>query len=113
MKAIVVREFGSPDVMKLETVPETIPGPGQVTVRVHAVGVNPVDTYIRSGAYARKPTLPYIPGTDLGGVVESVGEGVTRVRPGNRVYGFAVNGACAELAVCDDWQLCPLPDGVS
>src|SRR5262245_25876813 len=113
MKAIVIAEFGSPNVMALKEVPAPTPGAGQALVRVHAVGVNPVDTYIRSGAYARKPTLPYIPGTDLGGVVESVGEGVTRVRPGDRVYGFAVNGACAELAVCDDWQLCPLPDRVS
>ena len=55
MRAIVVREFGSPDVMKLEDVPEPTPGPEQVTIRVHAVGVNPVDTYIRAGAYARKP----------------------------------------------------------
>ena len=73
MKAIVVREFGSPDVMKLEDVPEPVPGPGQVTIRVRAVGVNPVDTYIRAGAYARKPNLPYTPGTDVGGVVQAVG----------------------------------------
>ena len=59
MRAIVVREFGSPDVMKLENAPEPVPGPGQVTIRVHAAGVNPVDTYIRAGAYARKPNLPY------------------------------------------------------
>jgi NADPH2:quinone reductase len=75
--------------------------------------VNPVDTYIRSGVYARKPTLPYIPGTDIGGMVEAVGAGVTRVKPGDRVYGFAVTGACAELAVCDAWQLRLLPGNVS
>ena len=73
MKAIVVREFGSPDVMKLEDVPEPVPGPGQVTIRVRAAGVNPVDTYIRAGTYARKPNLPYTPGTDVGGVVQAVG----------------------------------------
>src|ERR1043165_8729960 len=65
MKAIVVREFGGPDVMKLEDVPVPSPGPGQLLVRVAAVGVNPVDAYIRSGTYARKPTLPYTPGTDI------------------------------------------------
>ena len=91
MKAIVVREFGSPDVMKLENVPEPAPGPGQVTIRVHAAGVNPVDTYIRAGAYARKPNLPYTPGTDVGGVVHAVGADVTRVRAGDRVYGHAVD----------------------
>ena len=73
MKAIVVKEFGAPDVMKLEDVPDPAPGPGQVLIRVHAVGVNPVETYIRAGTYARKPNLPYIPGSDVGGTVEKVG----------------------------------------
>lgn len=113
MRAIVVREFGPPDVMKLEEVPAPSPGAGQVLVRVGAIGVNPVDTYIRSGTYARKPSLPYTPGADLGGVVEAVGPGVSRVRPGNRIYAHAVNGACAELAVCDEWQVNPLPEHVS
>jgi NADPH:quinone reductase-like Zn-dependent oxidoreductase len=84
MRAVVVREFGPPDVMKLEDVPTPSPGPGQVLIRVRAVGVNPVDTYIRSGSYARKPPLPYTPGTDVGGTVEEVGADVTRVAPGDR-----------------------------
>ena len=67
MKAIVVREFGGPGVLKLEEVPDPSPARGQVLVRVKALGVNPVDTYIRSGTYARKPTLPYTPGTDFAG----------------------------------------------
>ena len=98
--------------MKLEDVPEPAPGPGQVTIRVHAVGVNPVDTYIRAGAYARKPNLPYTPGTDVGGVVEAVGADVTRVRAGDRVYGHAVIGGYAEVALCEEWQAHPLPAGV-
>src|SRR5262245_49436882 len=102
MKAIVIAEFGAPSVMVLRDVPDPVAGPGQAVVRVRAVGVNPVDTYIRSGAYARKPPLPYTPGTDIGGVVEAVGAGVTRLEPGDRVYGFAVNGGCAELAACDE-----------
>jgi NADPH2:quinone reductase len=109
MKAIVVREFGGPDVMKLEDIPAPTAGPGQVLVRVAAVGVNPVDTYIRAGAYARKPPLPYTPGTDIGGTVAAVGSGVTRVREGDRVYAHAVNGGCAELALCEEWQVRPLP----
>jgi NADPH2:quinone reductase len=113
MRAIVVREFGSPDVMNVESVPEPTPGPGQVTIRVHAVGVNPVDTYIRAGAYARKPNLPYTPGTDVGGVVHAVGADVTRVRAGDRVYGHAVIGGYAEVALCDAWQAYPLPQGAS
>jgi NADPH2:quinone reductase len=113
MKAIVVREFGPPGVMKLEEVPDPVAGSGQVVIRVRAAGVNPVDTYIRSGAYARKPNLPYTPGTDIGGVVESVGQGVSRVRPGDRVYAHAVNGGCAERALCEEWQVHPLPDRAS
>ena len=113
MKAIVVREFGSPDVMKLEDAPEPVPGPGQITIRVRAVGVNPVDTYIRAGTYARKPNLPYTPGTDVGGVVQGVGAAVTRVRAGDRVYAHAAIGGYAEVAVCEQWQACRLPERTS
>lgn len=113
MKAIVVRVFGSPEVMRLEDAAEPVPGPGQVTIRVHAAGVNPVDTYIRAGAYARKPNLPYTPGTDVGGVVHAIGPNVTRVKAGDRVYGHAVIGGCAEIALCEDWQAHLLPSNVS
>ena len=82
MKAIIVREFGPPDVMRLEEVPDPSPGPGQVRVRVMAAGVNPVDAYTRTGTYARKPALPYTPGLDYAGVIDQVGEGVTRTRAG-------------------------------
>jgi NADPH2:quinone reductase len=113
MKAIVVRAFGEPDVMKLEDVPDPSAAPGQIVVRVHAVGVNPVDAYIRSGTYARKPSLPYTPGTDIAGIVERVGTNVTRVAVGDRVYAHAAVGGCAERALCDDWQAHPLPERVS
>ena len=73
MKAIRVHEFGGPEVMKLEEVPDLTAGPGQVVVSVKAVGVNPVDSYIRTGAYAVKPPLPYTPGIDAAGTVEAVG----------------------------------------
>ena len=113
MKAIRVREFGAPDVMKLEDVAAPVPGPGQVTIRVHAVGVNPVDTYIRAGAYARKPSLPYTPGTDVGGVIHAIGPEVTRHRVGDRVYGHAVIGGYADIAMCEEWQAHTLPENVS
>lgn len=109
MKAIRVHEFGGPEVMKIEEVPDPSPGPSQVLVRVKAIGVNPVDNYIRTGTYARKPQLPYTPHTDIGGVVEAVGTSVTRVKKGDRVYAFAATAGGAELAVCEDWQVQPLP----
>lgn len=113
MKAIVVREFGPPEVMKIEEVQAPTAGSGQILIRVRAIGVNPVDTYIRSGVYARKPELPYTPHADIAGTVEAVGEGVTRATPGDRVYGFLANAGGAELAVLDEWQAHPLPDRIT
>ena len=78
--------------MKIEDVQEPAPGPGQLVVRVHAAGVNPVDTYIRSGFYASRPALPYTPGSDGGGVVEMVGKDVSRFKPGDRVHLFRAVG---------------------
>ena len=113
MKAIRVHEFGPPEVMHLEETPDPKAGPGEVVVRVHAAGVNPVDAYIRSGAYARKPALPYTPGTDAGGVVESVGTGV-EVRSGTRVYtSGSVSGVYAEKALCREVDVHDLPANVS
>ena len=114
MRAIRVKEFGGPEVLRLEEVRDPRPGPGQVLVRIKAAGVNPVDTYIRAGTYARKPQLPYIPGADGAGVVELVGEGVTRIKPGDRVYvGGGFGGTYAELAVFDEWSVWPLPAHLS
>ena len=114
MKAIRVHEFGGPEVLKLENVPDLKPGAGQVVVRIHAVGVNPVETYIRTGTYASKPNLPYTPGSDAGGVVLSVGEGVTRVKAGERVYiAGSLSGTYAEQALCNEGQVHRLPDNVS
>jgi NADPH2:quinone reductase len=113
VKAIRVREFGGPEVMQLEDVPDLHPGPRQVVVRVKAVGVNPTDTYTRSGT-SRKPPLPYTPGIDAAGVVESVGEGVHGVGVGARVYlSGTVSGAYAEQALCEEYQVHPLPEKVS
>lgn len=114
MKAIRVHEYGPPEVMRLEEMPEPQAGPGQVLVKVHAVGVNPVETYIRAGAYAAAPPLPYTPGTDCAGVVEAVGQGVSRVAPGDRVYtSYTLSGSYAELTLGLESQVHPLPAGVS
>ena len=114
MITIRVRAFGPPEVMRLEEVPDPAPGPGQVLIRVRAAGVNPVETYIRSGAYARRPALPYTPGHDAAGVVEAVGDGVRGVAAGDRVYtSETLTGAYAELALCDAARVHPLPGSVS
>ncbi len=115
MLAIRVHEFGAPEVMGLEELSDLKPGPGQVLVKVHAVGVNPVETYIRSGAYmAAAPPLPYTPGTDAAGAVAAVGPGVKSVAPGVRVYtSFTLTGAYAEQTLCLESQVHPLPAGVS
>jgi NADPH2:quinone reductase len=100
--------------MKLEQVPDPVPGPTQVLVRTMAIGVNPVETYIRAGTYARRPNLPLTPGADLAGIVDTVGQQVTSVKPGDRVYTHAtVSGAYAELAVCEEPQVHPLADRLS
>lgn len=110
MKAIRVSEYGGPAVLKLEEIPAPHPGPGQVLVRNHAVGINPVDTYLRSNTDNRGPKLPYTPGSDSAGLIEAVGSGVTAVKPGDRVYvGGTVTGAYAELSVCEATQAHPLP----
>jgi len=118
MQAILAREFGGPEVLKLEDVPDPIAGPGQVRVRVHAVGVNPYDTYMRSGSYAIKPSLPFTPGADAAGAIDQVGDGVTARQAGDRVYisGTAAgkaHGAYAEFAVCNLDQVHRLPDRIS
>ncbi len=114
MKAIRVHEFGGPEVMKLEDVPDPQPGPGHVVIRIHAAGVNPVEAYIRTGTYASKPSLPYTPGTDAGGIVAVVGAGVKRVKKGDRVYTTGSStGTYAEQALCNEGQLQLLPDNVS
>ncbi|MGB7202851.1 MAG: NADPH:quinone reductase [Pyrinomonadaceae bacterium] len=114
MKAIVVHEFGPPEVMKLEVVDTPQPTDSQVLVKIHAAGVNPVDTYLRTGIHAHAPKLPYTPGKDGAGVVEAVGEEVTKFTNGDRVYtANSVSGTYAEYALCNEVDLGRLPDNVS
>ena len=113
MKAIRVHQPGGPEVLKLEEVPEPVPGRGQVLIKLHAVGVNPVETYIRSGNYGQKQ-WPYTPGADGAGTVEAIGEGVRKVKPGDRVYtAGSVTGTYAEKAVCPEARVFRLPENVS
>src|SRR5713101_2395257 len=114
MKAVLVREFGGPEVLKLEEIPTPKPASGQVLVRIHAAGVNPYDTYMRAGTYAIKPPLPYTPGSDAAGVIEAIGDGIKKVKPGDRVYtAKTVTGAYAQYALALEEQVHSLPEKIS
>ena len=114
MKAIQVNQFGDPNVLQLAEVPIPTPKDGQILIRIHAIGVNPVETYIRSGTYAAKPTPPYTPGSDCAGIVEAVGSGVTHVKPGDRVYTAGTRtGSYAEFTLGSIVQVHHLPANLS
>lgn len=117
MRAIRVTAFGGPEVLTLAEVPDPQPGPGQIRVRTHAAGVNPVEAYMRTGTYAFKPALPYTPGSDAAGVVDALGEGVTGLAVGDRVYlagpMIASTGSYAELVVNEARNVHALPAGLS
>jgi len=118
MKAIRVQQFGDPSVMKVEQVPDTSAGAAHVVVDIKAVGVNPVDTYIRSGQYATLPPLPYTPGSDAAGIVAAAGKDVHEFKRGDRVYISGTTagrayGSYAEQAVCTIDQVHRLPAHLS
>ena len=114
MKAIQVHNFGGPEELKLEEIPTPKPAAGQVLVRIHAAGVNPYDTYMRAGTYAVKPPLPYTPGSDAAGVIEAIGEGIKKVKAGDRVYtARTLTGAYAEYALTLEDQVYRLPEKIS
>ena len=114
MKAIQIHQFGDPEVLQLHEVPIPTPGPGQVLVKVRAAGVNPYETLMRAGAYAIKPALPFTPGSDAAGVVEAVAAGVTKVKPGDRVYtATTVTGSYAEYTLALESAVHPLPANTS
>jgi len=105
MRAVVVHEFGEPEVLGLEQLPEPTPVPGEVLVRIQAAGVNPFETYVRAGTYSDLPALPYTPGADGAGV---------RTDTGERVYVTgSLSGTYAEYALCREEDVRPLPDALS
>jgi NADPH2:quinone reductase len=113
MKAIRVHQFGGPEVLQWKNVPDPEPGPNQVLLHVRAVGVNPVETYIRAGRYPNL-SLPFTPGTDAAGEVAGTGALVRHVSVGARVYtSGSVTGAYANMTVCEAADVHPLPDNAS
>ena len=114
MHAAFIRQIGAPSVIEYGELPTPEPGPSEVLVKVGAVSVNPIDTYIRSGAVSMASQFPYIIGCDLAGVVERCGTGVKRFQPGDRVWGsnqglFGRQGTFAEYAAVDEKWLYPTP----
>lgn len=113
MRAIQVTQFGGPEALQVVDLPDPTPGPQQVVVRLQAVGVNPVDTYIRSGAYGERP-MPYTPGTDAAGEILRVGSEVTGWKVGDRCYlTGSQTGSYAQQALCLTSQVQPLPDRIT
>ncbi|MFC1808944.1 NADPH:quinone reductase [Candidatus Omnitrophota bacterium] len=114
MKAIQVHHYGEPDVMKYEEVGELTLGPQEILIEVKAIGVNPVETYIRAGMYPVQSTFPFTLGFDAAGIVKEIGPEVIKHKVGNRVYtDGTLSGAYAEEVLCSQMQVYALPERIS
>ncbi len=111
-RAWFVDRYGGPERLVLRERPDPEPGPGEVLVRTAAIGLNFADLFVRSGDYPRSPKPPFVPGMEISGTVERVGEGVRELEPGRRVVAVPIFGGHAEKVVADASQVFPLPDGV-
>ena len=111
MRAIQIQQTGGPEVLQLTELPVPQPGPGQVLVRVHAAGINFIDTYLREGRYPA--ALPFTPGQEAAGTVEAVGAGVEGFSPGDRVAWNGTRGTYAEYALAPAGDLLHLPEHIS
>ena len=112
MKAVVCKTFGPPESLVIDEVPAPQPGTGEVVVAVKAASVNFPDVLVIQNKYQVKPTLPFSPGSEMAGVVKSVGEGVKNVKPGDRVIAFSSYGAFAEECRVQATRLVPMPDAM-
>lgn len=112
MKAIVCRQHGDLSVLKLENLPSPAPIPGEVLIRVRACGVNFADSLVVAGTYQSQPDLPFVPGFEVAGDVISVGLGVTKLAPGDKVMGMVGQGGYGEELVAPADALTLIPDGM-
>ncbi len=112
MRAVLSREVGGPDTLVVEDVADPVAGPGQAVIRVRACGVNFPDSLIIEDRYQFKPGRPFSPGGEVAGEVESVGEGVTAVKVGDRVIGSCGWGGMAQRVAVDADRCIPMPDAM-
>ena len=112
MRAVVCKEFGPPENLVVEDLPSPVPGPREVVISMRAASLNFPDVLIVQNKYQFKPPLPFTPGTELSGVVKAVGEGVTRVAPGDRVMAYTTYGAFAEEVKTEESRVLPMPPGM-
>jgi NADPH2:quinone reductase len=113
MRAVICRAWGEVEGLTIEDVPAPTPGPGQVLIDVKATGINFADSLMVAGRYQTRPPLPFSPGLEAAGVVSACGVGVTRVAPGDRVMAILAYGGLAEMALADEVETFPVPDGMS
>lgn len=114
MRAIVVNEYGGPEVLRLQELAAPQPGPGEVLVRLHAASVNPVETYHRAGSQGYGPALPFIPGEEGAGIVAALGPGVSGLEEGQRVYICGPrSGSYAEYCLRPAERVVPVPEALS
>ncbi|MDH4386331.1 MAG: NADPH:quinone oxidoreductase family protein [Caulobacter sp.] len=112
MKAVLSKVVGGPETLVVEDVPSPVAGPGQVVLSIKACGVNYPDVLIIQDMYQFKPARPFSPGGEVSGVIKEVGEGVTAVKPGDRVLASTGNGGMAEEILIDPSRLTPIPDSM-
>jgi len=113
MRAVLAREFGAPESFSIETLPTPEPGPGEARIAIRRAGISFVDVLMAGGRYQVKPPLPYIPGTEFSGVVDAVGEGVTRLKPGDRVATSGMGGSMGEMTIVPAAGPLLIPDAMS
>lgn len=112
MRAILVERHGTPDAMAMRELPTPVPGPGQILLEVHAIGVNYPDLMVIAGTYQILPPVPFSPGKEAAGVIREVGPGVTKFRPGDRVSVQVENGSYVELLTVPEALCYPMPASV-
>lgn len=112
MKAVLCETLGPPETLVVRELPDPVPGPGEVTVKVRAAALNFFDSLIIEGKYQFKPELPFSPGAEFSGVIEAVGTGVTDYAPGDRVMSYGGWGACRQTVVIPVQKLVRVPENV-